>query len=77
MPSWTASTRRSPYYTGEIAQKEAERREAEAKEQAQYERFCERGARHGGGEGTGPTGPSSLTPRTSPTCWTVWPMWTR
>ena len=30
------------YYDGEIARKEAERREAEAKEQAQYERFCER-----------------------------------
>ena len=30
------------YYDGEIARKEAERREAEAKEQAQYELFCER-----------------------------------
>ena len=76
------------YYDGEIARKEAERREAEAKEQAQYERFCER-VRAMEEEGTVsywsapwrrgrcPTGPSSLTPRTSPTCWTVWPMWTR
>ena len=34
MPSWTASDAQISYYDREIAQKEAERREAEAKEQA-------------------------------------------